>query len=113
MVSCCLWFPDIGGPCDRFHLTALNPEEWTALADWARQHRKEYPALAGLILRPLPAEVAPNEVSELSTECACVDWDGLVGLALDGFASLSLVISQGVAQAHTGLRFAVEDGEGC
>jgi hypothetical protein len=111
MVSCCLWFPDASGTFDTVYLTSLESEEWTALGEWARARHRELPALAELLSRLLPTKVAPAELPGLFAECERVDWDSLIELALSGFASLSLVVSQAAAQTGAGLRFASENAE--
>jgi hypothetical protein len=110
MVICCFWFPDVGNPFHAVQLTALTPQEWAGLAKWAVPRHRELPALAELLSGSLPTEVAPADVLGLSAECGRVDWDSLPGPALGGFASLSMVVSQAVAQARAGLRF-VPDAE--
>jgi hypothetical protein len=107
VVDCCLWFPDAGGAPDAVHLTALSPEEWSALGDWVRTRLSELPALAGLLSSPLPTRVPSADIPPLAAECGRVDWDTLAGLALGGFAALSLVVSQVAGQAGAGLQFAV------
>ncbi len=107
MVSCCLWFPDAGGPLDTVHLTTLEPGEWSGLAGWAQSRAVELPALAAL-LADLPARVPPARIAALARECQWVDWDTLSGAALGGFSALSVVVAQAVSQAGAGLRFAQE-----
>jgi hypothetical protein len=105
-VGCCFWFPDAGGPLDTVHLTALESDEWVGLAAWSQVRSAELPALAGLLSTPLPARVSPAGVPALAAECARVDWETLAGLALGGFAAVSLVVSQAAGQAAAGLQFA-------
>jgi hypothetical protein len=105
VVDCYLWFPDADGALDALYLTALPPEEWSALADWVRSRSAELPALFGLLSAPLPLRVPPAGIPLLAAECDRVDWDTLAGPALGGFAALSLVVGQAAGQLHVGLRF--------
>ncbi len=104
-MSCYLWFPDTGGPLDAVHLTSLELEEWSGLADWVQPRSQKLPALASLLAASLPVRVPPANIPALAAECERVDWDTLAGPALGGFAALSQLVSQAVGQVGAGLRF--------
>ena len=108
VVSCYLWFPDVGGPFDAVHVTALDLEEWAGLASWACLQSVELPALATFLSGPLPLRMSPSDIQLLAAECDRVDWETFCGSALSGFASLSLVITQAAGQTGAGLRFGVD-----
>lgn len=109
-VSCCLWFPAMGGPRDAVQLTELEPEAWYGLAGWASGRAAELPALSRLLSAALPVWVLPANLPTLTAECARVNWDTLTEPALGGFSVLSLVISQAAGQSGAGLRFTPEGG---
>ncbi len=120
MVQCALLVPGPDGVLDFWehdnalnavHLAWIDEAEWLGLSQWAQFHATDLPALAGLLAH-IPVRVTPTGVSALAQECERVDWDSLSGPALEGFASLSLVVSQAVGQVGCGLQF-VSDAEPC